>query len=241
MVQMKRSRRRFLAAAIFMAATPAQADLTARYMNPRGLVGMSVEVDEKGNMRVTQGNQLAVLTIGGVSYLLTSDLSGTYAVRQDDWVAVNAKRFRGAVAAMSPKMGNPALPDDGPKFDIVAGKTETVGGRLGTTWSLRTHGTTSPTGFDFVINTDPDLAAVGRAIAAQMGGSAAGLAAMRGTVSDFAAKIQTIFEKGTVIKMSGLLQLESVKKGPIPKSEFELPPVVLTRDQFEARTDGAAH
>src|SRR3954452_13751493 len=114
MVQFRRSRHWFLTLILLLAAAPATADVTARYVNPGGLMTMTVEVNEKGDTRLSQGNQFAVLTLGGVSYLIASDLTGTYAVKQDDWFAVNLKKLH---EAMSPSMAKPETPDESPKFD----------------------------------------------------------------------------------------------------------------------------
>jgi hypothetical protein len=210
------------------------ADVTARYVNPDGLFVMTVEADDKGDSRISQGNQYAVLTRGGVAWLLLADLSGVYAVRQEDWLAVTLAKVRGAM---------PHPPDfhDTQQYEIVAGGAERVGGRSGTLWSLQEHGKPPSTVFQFVISDDPDLAPVGRAFAAQFFASASGMGSMIGSVPAFAAKANEIFAKGTVIRMGHMLRLESVSKDPIPAADFALPAVILSREQYAARLEGRSH
>lgn len=222
--------------AAILCSSPAAADVTARYVSPMTqAVAMTVEVNDKGDSRVSIDNQMALLTVNGVSYLLLSDLSGTYAVTQDDWIAVQMEMMR---AMMPHGFGQDA---DGSDYEMVEGGTETIAGRSGKVWTLRMKtprpvSAESPTGFDFVVSADPDLALVGRALAKTMGLSSAMMRAIRGPASSLSAKTDEVFAKGTVIRMSRVLRLDRVDSNPVPASEFALPATILTREQFATRS-----
>lgn len=224
-----------IAIALFLAAAPAAADISARYVSPMtSAITVTVEVNDKGDSRVSMGNQMAVVTLDGVSYLLQADLSGVYAVRQEDWIAVQVAAMRAALPADFGK--GPELPP----YEVTEGGTETVAGRTGKVWWLRMKGEPAPpggsrpSGFDFVVSTDPDLAPVGRALANQMGQSSAMMAEVAGP-SGFMARSDSIFAKGTVIRMSRVMRLDSVDTKPVPASQFVLP-TILTREQFAQRS-----
>jgi hypothetical protein len=215
-----------IAVSALLCAAPARADVTARYVADQGGAPlMTIEVNDKGDARVSMGSREAALTIDGVSYVLAADLAGAYAVRQDDWVAVQGE-------------GAPARLPDRTKaaFDIVAGGTETVNGRTGTLWSIRPHGMprTAGTLADIVISTDPALAAIGRAYAARIAAST-NASGETGNVADFDSKILAILAKGTMIRLPRAMRLDSVDNAPVPASQFALPGPLLTRAQYAAR------
>jgi hypothetical protein len=220
-----------------LSASPAAADITARYASPiNNAVTITVEVNDRGDSRVSMGNQMAFLTVGGVAYVLGSDLSGVYAVTEEDWIAVQTANMRAALPADFGK--SPELP----AYEVIEGGTETVADRTGKVWWLRVKGEPTPTagarpsGFDFVVNGDPDLAPVGRALARQMGASSAMMGAITEVARDFVMGNDEIFAKGTVIRMSRVMRLDSVDTNPVPASAFALPATVLTREQFAARS-----
>lgn len=222
--------------AAILTASPAAADITARYVSPiNNAVAMTVQVNDKGDSRVSMGNQIAFLTIGGDTYLLLSDLSGVYAVRQEDWIAFHAEIMREALPA------DFAQESGLPTYAVTEGSTETIGGRVGKVWWLRAKGQPAPaagatrSGFDFVVSADSDLAPIGRALAKQMAASSLMMTGVIGSMGNFSAGLTEIFAKGTVIRMSRVFRLDGVDTHAVPASEFMLPPTVLTREQFAAR------
>jgi hypothetical protein len=234
----------WLAIAILIAG-PARADVTARYAmgpEPNSMPAMVVEVNDRGDSRVVMGNAMAVLTLDGVTYLLMADLRGTFVARQDDAIAMVAEQARALMSSQASTRSHETPPPrlSGPDAGTVQGGTETVGGRTGTIWWLRTGREASPTDMDFVVCTDPDLAPVGRVLAQQLAASRSAAGQMigpeitngRGGLFD---GIVAIFERGTVIRWSRLYRLESVDSHPISASEFVLPSAPLTRAQLEAR------
>lgn len=216
-----------IAVLALLVATPAAADITARYAVSQGrMPAFIVQVNDRGDSRISSGNQMAVLTLGGVTYILMADLAGTFAVRQEDMMAAFADMVPVA-ARTAPASGD---------YRIVETGRETVGGRSGVVLALRSGEEEEPvSGFDFVVNADADLAPVGRALARQFSASADGLGAMLGNVPAFAANSAAIMSRGTVIRVGRLLHLESIDTGPVPETQFALPGPLLTRAQFAAR------
>jgi hypothetical protein len=205
-------------------------------------VALVVEVNDKGDSRASMGNQMAVLTRDGVTYLLMSDLSGLFAVRQDDWVAVQMQAMRAAIPQGMPSLGKLG------EYEIVEGGSETVAGRTGTLWTVRPKArpaqsdVSTSSGFEFVVSPDPDLAAVGRALATQLGASSNMMGALMGSTPDFFAKIEAVLAKGTVIRMGRVLRLDSIGHDAIPPSQFAFPGPLLTREDYAARAGPrAAH
>ncbi|HEY0311986.1 MAG TPA: hypothetical protein VGC56_05770 [Allosphingosinicella sp.] len=245
------------AGAAMLLGSPALADITAHYVMPGGIgrltidatgkkgtsvtedkvpatpprPAITVEINDLGDTRLSRGNEQALLTLGGVTYLIESDLAGTFAVREDDWAAVQFEPL-GAIAKDNQQ------PHDPTRYVLVSKGSETVAGRTGTLWALRSTGKAGDT-FDAVLSADPDLAPVGRAIAAQFALSSRMMKLMLGSIPEFMAKTEEMLGKGAVIRLSRMLLLDGVSHDPIPASEFALPAVVLTKDQYAARAKSA--
>jgi hypothetical protein len=224
------------------AATPAAADITARCVSGMNVpMALTVQVNDRGDSRLATGNQMAVLVVDGVVYVVMADLSGTFVVRQDDMLAVIAEQFRAAIGEVQ---GPPRELNPEPAYRVVERGTEVVGGRSGTVVGLRTAGQENQPGLDFVVNTDSDLAPIGRAIALQFGGQTAGVWGMFGPGFEsqiaYAAALQSIFERGTVIRMGRIMRLDTVDNRDLPDSLFTLPSAPLSREQFAARSNASA-
>lgn len=240
------------AAIAVLVAAPARADVTARYVigpGPTGMPPMIIEVNDRGDSRMTMGNSMAVLTLDGISYIVMADLGGTFVARQDDVLAIQVESARAFLNRDLPERQHgahaPPIPAM-PAFRAVQGGSETVGGRTGTIWSLQNSTShAAPPGMDFVVSTDPDLAPIGRAFARQFTSSRAALRQMTGPPladadAGFFDGIMAIFERGTVIRWGRLMRLESVDAHAILASDFVLPSPPLTREQLAARMQGAA-
>lgn len=214
-------------------STPATADITATYGVSGGrLPNMVIRVNDRGDSRTTTGNQMAVLTVGGETYIVMADLNGLFAVRQGDVMTA----FSDLVAGQSPELASSDETSGAhsPSYEIVEAGTETVGGREGTVLSVRREGQDPDIADRYVVSRDPRLAPIGAVLARQFSASTN---AMRGVadVTGFWAYIADIFARGTVIRFGNLFRLESVDEGEIPSSEFALPETILTRDEFAAR------
>lgn len=235
-----------VAALLALWASPAAADVTARYVaGANAALAMTVEVNDRGDSRTSMGNQGAVLTVNGETYLLMADLAGTFAVRQEDVFALFAAQARAMTSDIAAGPAAAAPPD---RSVAVRQGSEVVGGRTGTIWAVRSPGEESAArpggrarpgeggGIDFVVSSDPDLAPVGRVLARQLGASVDGMNRMIGPGwGRFGAAMRSIFERGTVIRFGRLLRLESVATGPVPADRFALPETVFSREQYAAR------
>jgi len=234
------------AALALLAAAPAAADITARYATGFGRgPGMptTIRVNARGDNRVDTDNQMAVLTIDGVTYLLAADLAGTYAIRFDDMAAVMGEQFRAMMGedAPAPAAEPAAAP---PAQEPVEGGTETVAGYAGTQWQLQPGGG-GPAAFpaDAVLSTDPRLAPLARAMAQLAAASERGMVTMTGAAGAWpgsSRELGQILRRGALLRMGQMLRLESVDIAPVEASLFVLPSAPLTREQYAARRGWAS-
>lgn len=218
-----------MAVAVFIASAPAVADITAIYRVSDGrMPDMVVRVNDRGESRLSSGNQMAILAVDGESYIIMSDLNGVFAVRQADMIA--------AFSGLIPRHANDSADTDGQPetYEIVETGTENVGDREGVVLTVRREGQESDITDHYVVNRDTDLAPIGAALARQFSSSVEAMHGIPGA-QDFGAYMSEIFSRGTVIRLGNLFRLESVDTSPVPPSEFTLPPTVLTRAEFIAR------
>ena len=229
-----------LATLALLAASPAPAQVTARYTGAFG-PGMTVQVDERGHSRISVGNQMAVIHRDGIDYVVMGDLNGIFAVRQEDMIEAFAQQARRLFPEGSPSPSGaaagpgeerrsrpahrtvPSAPPPPPPGDSSprTNGIETVGGRTGTVWTLAPAGDNDSSAGDFVVSDDPALAPIGRVIARQYGASASALSRMVPETSGLAGRSFSelygpIFARGTIIRFGRLMRLESVDIGPIP-------------------------
>lgn len=240
---------RILSAISLLAASPAWADVSARYAagdNERSLI--TIEVNGRGDARMFTDNQSASVIRNGVGYLIRSDRRGTYVAREEDWTAIQIEhardlRSRGLLRFPPAAAAGSSLAEPG--YRVARGGSEIVGGRRGRIWLLRgRRGRAGDRTFDYVVSTDADLAPLGRFLAWLNAPSSpsreqwadAGFA----DGDAFRDGGASIFERGTVIRVGRTMRLESVDTHPVPASEFVLPSPPLTREQLAARIGGTA-
>jgi len=231
-----------LAVATLLIASPANADITVRYAlgpPPGAMPAMVIEMNDRGDARMAMGNQAAILVLDGVTYMIQGDLRGVYAARLDDLTALMAERFQAMTHDLNVP-SHPATGDTAETMRFVEAGPETVAGRTGTLWTMRTTGNPPMHALDMVISNDPELAPLGRLFARQFGSSTQGLATMMGSTAgafgtDFLQSFQTLLARGAPLRMGHLMQLESIDTRPVPASEFVLPSAPLTRDQLVER------
>ena len=224
-----------------LSANPAAADVTARYSMPSiGGSGLTVQVNSRGDSRISMGNQTAVITVGGVSYVLMADLLGSFAVKQEDLTAVMEQIVR-EMAGDPPATVSDQLDPNDPFTPVRAG-TATVAGRTGILWTIQARFDDARLGegpYDFLTSPDPDLAPVGQALARQFAVSTGGPSVSSGplgVMGSLPRGLHSIIQQGTIIRMGRMLRLQSVETTPVPDSTFALPNPILTREQFIART-----
>lgn len=205
------------------AASPAAADITARYSWPELGGSMIIQVNHRGDAKVSldgRHGEAAALILGGEVYLVETDSGGTIVVRRDDQDAVFREESRGMTEGLQ------AEPDD--DFELIEGGEETVAGRRGIVWTLRARGQwlrDSLPDFVIVVSSDPDLAPIGRVFARLDDGDGPLSRAMRRLLKGSRA----------AIRMGTTARLESTDAEPIPVSAFALPSTPLTRAEYAAR------
>jgi len=212
-----------LLAALFalVLSAPAHADITARFRQADGQP-MVVEVNESGESRTTVSHAVYVTT-GGVTYIILTDAQGTFVVRQQDFMALMAQLLRAAGQA-DPRA-------DGEGVTMAEAGNETLAGRVGTVFRLSRpqHPADS---LDLVISADPELAALGRALAGHI---APFFTTMGGAMPGVAAAASELMARGTLIRLGDLWRLDSVETAMVAPSSFALPSAPISAQALAAR------
>lgn len=212
----------------------AVADVTAHYQTLAGTPLMTVQANDRGDSRLSYGNQTVVIIRDGVGYLVSADPTGIYVVRQEDAMAA----LEEAISAMADDSDLPDISEAVNRYPPTESGTETVGGRIGTVWLLEPRAAGTDHGEDMVISTDPALTPIGRAIARRFEEDAAGISIFvgpDGVSGSFPPEVMAILQRGTLLRLGSWVRLHSIEEGPIPDSVFALPAEPLTREQFMAR------
>jgi co-chaperonin GroES (HSP10) len=225
--------------ALFIGNAASAADITARYVMPAiGNAVMIVEADDHGNSRISVDDGTAVITTNGVAYVISTDGEGRFVVRREDMMAAVRELARQAVGApdLPPEPSAalarlPAPTEAGP---------EIVAGRPGTRWIIEPDAPPQADVMDVVLSADPELAPIGRALAAQFDESASGVGTAVGSLGlrgDVPPLVKALLGRGTILRYGQMARLESVAVGPIADSAFTLPAAPLTRAEFAARVN----
>lgn len=214
-------------AALLVAASPAAADVTLRYSGDEPMI---VEALADGTGRISFGEDSVILTPDGVSWVIVHAEATPFAVRHDELAL--------ATAEWAHEQGLVADKPADQTFTIVEAGPEKVAGRIGTRFRLlpRVAAGERPKmpATDAILSADADLAPAGRVLARHL----LATTDMTGMVAAPRAGLRQAFaallEKGTVLRLSGLMKLESVDRAPIPRTHFALPARILDRAEFKA-------
>lgn len=213
----------FLAALLASAsASPAEADITARFRQLGDDQLMVVEVDESGASRLTVSQAVYVI-VGGETYMVLTDPQGSFVVRQQDFMALLAGLLPVAAQADGSAGGGSAT--------IAEAGSETLAGRVGTLFRVSRPQRPADI-LELVVSADPELAPIGRSIAAHMGPF---FTAMGGDMQAFGPATSELMARGTVIRLGDLWRLESVDTAPVPPSAFALPSAPISAEALAAR------
>jgi hypothetical protein len=212
----------FLALAA-VAATPAQADLTATYVavNPGMNFKMTVEIAANGDLRADMSNPgLYLIRRQGHTYFIVADPAGTVVEDTADIGAVMQEQL----AKLDPHFCDQLA--QGPGGKLASRGAMTVSGRTGEAYAMESRPPARP---DVVISHDPALAPLGAAMAEQFRDSAA-LMGPCWTKIPMIGQMQALLDSGAPLQF-GPMQLETVETGPIDPARFVLPAAPATRDQ----------
>lgn len=224
----------------------ALADLTARYRLSRS-EKMVVQVNDRGDSRISASRRAAVVTRAGVAFFVITDRLGTYAVREAD---VRAEAAMG-LQPLGPWLAIGCAPPDCPgNYHPVEEGNERVAGRIGLRWriepgSRRRRRDSLWDGNDsvYVVSSDPALAPIGAALNARFERSADSYLLRLGGVGisgTLPSDLHAIIRRGTMLRIGNLVRLRRVHTRPLPASAFALPTTILTREEFIKRSAAAA-
>lgn len=219
----------FALAAALCAASPALADVTARYRGPDG-AAMLVEANDAGAGRF--GPE------GGSGYGLFT-VEGAFIVWEEEGVVRTARYAdlkAAADAEIAALLGEEAVaPPAGDADDeaggaplLVPGTRETVGGRTGTAWR-------GADGEDagLVLSEDPALAPAGAVLARAVIETPTFESLMLGRPSRFAKELAALLRRGAPLRFAEAT-LDSAAFDPIPADRFVLPAAPMTVAELQA-------
>ncbi|HYJ52114.1 MAG TPA: hypothetical protein VEW04_02995 [Allosphingosinicella sp.] len=218
-----------IALAFCLGAAPAAADITARYRQAvEGQGDLMVQVSSRGESRMTVA-EATYITRDGVTYMALTDGTGSFVVRQQDFLALMADLLRAT--------GEPAPPANAARVTISEAGAESVGGRPGRLFRIGNPAIPSDM-FEVVISDDAGLAPLRGVMLAHlapffdtMGRSSPGLA----------EALRDLLGRGALLRLGPLFQLESIDTAPVPSSAFELASPPISHETLAERLQAQAH
>jgi hypothetical protein len=210
------------ALAALLAPASAAADVTARYRQASGEPDMSIQVNDRGDSRMTV-TQAAYVTKDGITYMVMSDAQGIFAVRQEDFLALMAEVLAATDPADPPANASP--------ITITEAGAETVAGRAGRLFRIAPSANPSDM-FEVVIGEDADLAPVTAVAVRHL---APFFDTMNRSTPGLAEAIREVLGRGALLRFGPIFQLDSVDAAPVPASAFELPSAPIGREALAER------
>ena len=236
------------------ASAPASADVTVRYRavapptapaqtreNPPGL---TITTDGNGQGRIEVSGpaggppgarppSVALITRQGVTYVaLNGPQPGQQIVaRLEDALAL-ATPMASGIAAGSARSGVQQMMAQ--RLDIVPGGAETVAGVAGNLYRVvLVNGETRSPPVEVVLSGDARLAPAGRELVRLLESLRPTLTAVMGGEPPPFASIRTLLGRGTPLRISDKLVLDSFSNEDVADSRFDLPGPVMTREQLQ--------
>lgn len=253
-----RAFRLLLVVAALLGASPALADVTARYVatgnsGPPLVVAadgtrrveveaanqtLLIEADDAGRVRVEAPSQ-TVLILGADAFIVHRDERGSYAARIEDHAAVSLEFLNQLMSGAEAQQALARI-----RFETREGGSETVGQWRGTLYTLvpvaPDPAGMGPAGADesmqFVVSDDPSLRALGPAAARAF----LTMTTMVGSFMppDMTRAMREVFARGAPLRINRAFRLESVSDVPIAADRFAPPANVLSREQLRQRMPG---
>jgi hypothetical protein len=209
-----------------MLAHPASAAITLRYAaDEPGNLAMVIEADGNGNIRADTPNSQSLFILGSDIYMVLPPQYDGAVVRLDDAVALAAELR----VAVGPRPA-PA------RSRIVDRGRQRIGQWDGTLYWIEPL---PPVGqrlrSEIVIASDPALAPAGRIfLQVEQAQARLVMAAFGNPPTDYGALSRSLFQRGLMLRISGLYRLEALSEAPIAPERFRLPGRVLSRDEYRA-------
>lgn len=236
------------------ASAPAWADVTVRYravMPPtapaqarENAPGLTIMANDEGQSRIEVSGpgggppgarppSVALITRQGVVYVaLNGPQPGQQIVaRLEDALALLTPMASG-LAAGSARSGVQQMMAQ--RAEVVPGGAETVAGVRGDIYRLViVSGETRSPPVEIVLSGDARLAPAGRELVRLLDALRPALAAVMGGEPPPFASIRTLFGRGTPLRISDKLVLDSFSNEDLADSRFDLPGPVMTREQLQ--------
>ena len=217
-------RRLGLIATALLAASPAYADVTARYLVDQQPV--SIQANAKGDSRTERGSTVTIVR-DGTRYVVDRQEDGdVWIYREADAARALVGIFEGIETAVAgepskPEAGSPPAAD-APQFTLSEQGAATVAGEKGVRYrfTLSENGKTERG--DLVVSRDPDLAPVGRAL-------------FQGQPDGTETLWKAVLSRGAPLRVGTFIALQSVDRSPVPADAFTLPGPVMTADQLREK------
>ncbi len=220
-----------------LAATPAQADISALYEietldegETDFNFGMTVEVNDAGYGRIhVTGRSSYLLVREEEVFVIYRGIDGPYAERLSDLDSV--LKANGEAAGISFELFEDVNDTEVENF----GET-TVGKWKGSGFSIDRFGYETEKRPDLVMSRDPSLATLAPVFRTAFAGKygiakTISLAGAPLALYLMAPEVKAVFDKGTPIKF-GMLELTTISDGPIDPGRFALPDRVLSREEI---------
>lgn len=232
--------RTLVALGLAVSANPALADTTAVYVVGHGdfAMTMTVEIADNGDVRsqmsgpiieqMPKGVAIYSITRGGEDFMINETPEGVSVFRMSDAMTVMAEGS--AKAREQIGAPNDEADADAPDMALVARGEQTVNGRTGTAYYLRSEKKGEPV---LVISRDPALAQLGRTMARQFGQSITGMQSMGVSAKPSDSMLKAMNE-GAPLLFAGMAKLQTVRHDPVPAARFVLPAEPKTLDEVRA-------
>jgi hypothetical protein len=228
--------RTLVALGLAVSACPALADTTAVYSIGDGdfAMTMTVEIADNGDVRSQMSGPIVEkmpkrvaiysITRGGEDFMINETPDGVSVFRMSDAMTVMAEGW----AKAREQTGAPEDEADVPDLALVARGEQTVNGRSGTAYYLRSEKKkTEPV---LVISRDPALAQLGRTMARQFGRSMVGMQSMGVSAKPDDSMLKALNE-GAPLLFGGMARLQTVRHDPVSAARFVLPAEPKTLDE----------
>lgn len=213
------------------AGAPAQADITAIYLNDdrESGVEMKVEIAANGDLRTdSDGSGRYLIRRGGRIYFVEQSPQGPIVEDFADVVAV----IQEELGKMGPNVCD-RLQAGSPKSRLVSRGRVTIAGRIGEAYAPEGREGSPPR---VVISRDPALAPLGTALAAHFRMSMALMGRCASKVP-MVAQTEALLDSGAPLVL-GPVRLGSVETKAIDPARFVLPAEPETREEVRARMFG---
>jgi hypothetical protein len=223
----RRFQRLILAMLLCLAADPALAGQTARYLNRGNGSTMVIEAEGDNARLEVSGQNWHVLTTGGESYVVYDLPTGPRVLRMDDLRRIFEER----------RLAMP-LPSVDRRWQLVARGQATIGGHRGLAYHLRIPEGVSPQP-NLVISHAPALAALGAPLARQLDFSIMIVRLQGNPVPPLLARARALLGNGAALLFAGFA-LQRIETSGIDAARFAVPAEPLSLEEMRRNIEAGS-